>query len=153
MNTKKYIIAFLILLAVIIGAIFFIFKKQPTTVENLSVKNSTTTKNKIFQKNIETQIPASFSEINNRVDNFKNLIGQKINQDKKNIDVQIGIEDDNYASGIFTVINEAPSDATNLFLAIKNNDKWQIVWTGQNNFSCEIIQQYNIPEKIASDCK
>ncbi len=156
MNTKKYIISFLVLVAVIIGATFFILKNKPAAVENSSEKNSQQQKNKP-SRIVESPNPTSFNEFTVRSNNFKSLIAQKISQDVKNISVAIGIENDNYASGIFTVTTINPSASstpnTNLFLAVKDKEQWQVVWTGQNNFPCAITSQYNIPKKIAPECQ
>ncbi|MEI7452296.1 MAG: hypothetical protein WCK37_03795 [Candidatus Falkowbacteria bacterium] len=158
MNKKKYIIAFIILVAVIIGAIFFITKNSKPAVDNSSNKNKNnnlTTPTPL----VEGRVPETWNDINIRTEEIKNLIAQKINQSPKNVTATISYEDGTFADGVFIVTaasvntTTTPNNTTNIFLAMKNNGKWDVLWTGENNFPCSIVNQYKMPERISRDCK
>jgi hypothetical protein len=151
MNNKKYLIVFIILVAVVVGAIFFIQKNSKPTVENSTVKNSADAI--IPQKMVEAPAPSSWNDIKVRTKDIKDLIAQKINQDSKNVNATIAYEDETFADGVFTVSSDSVSTSTNLFLAMNNNNVWQILWTGTDNFPCSIVNQYKMPARITKDCK
>jgi len=151
MNNKKYLIVFIILVAVVVGAIFFIQKNSKPAVENSTIKNSS---NSIVpQKMIEAPAPSNWDDIKVRTNTIKDLIAQKINQDSKNVNANIAYEDETFADGVFTISSDSVSTSTNLFLAMSNNNTWQILWTGTDNFPCSIVNQYKMPTRIAKDCK
>jgi hypothetical protein len=46
----------------------------------------------------------------------------------------------------------AAEEPDGLVLAAKRNNDWVIVFDGEGGYSCEIVEPYNFPEDMISDC-
>ena len=44
------------------------------------------------------------------------------------------------------------SENSGIFLAAKVDNKWEIIHDGQGSYSCSLVEQYNFPSGMVSDC-
>jgi hypothetical protein len=161
MNKNKKLIIISIGVIVLAGAIFFITKSiwTPTAKNNSLDANN---------KPANTATPAvAQNDFEKRTDLLKTLLAKKYNKTEDKISAAIAIEDYDFAKGIVTVfgdkmqtekigdqtISSPEIETTGVFLAVKTNGNWEIVWDGRGEYPCSLTEQYKFPPQIGGDCK
>ena len=82
---------------------------------------------------------------------LKKLFAVKNNVSQDDIVVLVLEETTKHATGIVEYGN--PTNEIDTFLAANIDSKWQIVYEGDNDFTCEQVAGYQIPDHMISDCQ
>jgi len=135
MNNQKKIIIIVVSIVIIVGAIFLLLNLINKKNHQGQNQNQTTGAKPTFQERTAT---------------IKDLLAQKLGQPVDNIAVSIARETENYSKGIVNILDR---NTDGIYLAVKTNGNWQIVWDGQGQYTCADISSYNFPAEMVNDCQ
>jgi len=142
MNNKKRIIIIAVSIVVIIGAIFLWLILRNSQNRGTGNQSQTAGQKSTFQERTET---------------IKDLLAQKLSQPVDNITVNISRETESYSKGIVNIIDQSANPAKvvmdGIYLAIKINGTWKIIWDGNGQYTCAGISSYNFPAEMVNDCQ
>lgn len=82
---------------------------------------------------------------------IKQLFAKKYNKPLSEITVTISQQDENHARGSVLYGQPGAGEGGN-YLAAKVNGNWQLVYDGNGQISCTLVESYNFPAAMISDC-
>lgn len=137
-KNKKFLLLFLAIVIVLIVVIVFIdFQRKE---EKTLIFNDFTEEGLMFE--------TSFEE---REVIIKNLLSKKY-QDNKEIEVFIAREEESHINGLFFINNYNNQEVfRGKFFAIVDKNI-EIVWSGDGQIDCSILNSYSFPQEMAPDC-
>ena len=86
----------------------------------------------------------------NKSEAIMELFTKKYDRSSEDFVITIHKETDDHIRGS-AKFNEEP-DKTYLFLAAKQDGKWQLVFEGDEAVPCDVVDGFNFPEDMISDC-
>lgn len=84
-------------------------------------------------------------------DIIKRLFADKYQKPLTEISIKISRETENHVRGGVTIGEPGPGAGGN-FLAAKVNGAWQIIFDGNGQISCKLVNSYGFPAEMISDC-
>ena len=114
-----------------------------TQINKLAESNTT------LRKEIEElwEFNNNINENMNLVFMFENIFANNYEKDIDDINVNIEKNFNNYVRGTAVIDSEVF-----IFLAVKYDEDWEIVFEDKESIKCEIIKDYNFPENMINDC-
>ena len=114
-----------------------------TQINKLAESNTT------LKKEIEElwEFNNNINENMNLVFIFENIFAANYEKDIDGINVDIEKNFNNYVRGTATM-----DDEVFIFLAVKDDEDWEVVFEDKESIKCEIIKDYNFPENMINDC-
>ncbi len=82
---------------------------------------------------------------------IKPLFAQKYNKELSEISVRINQQDESHVRGSVLFGQTGLGEGGN-FLAAKVDGGWQLVFDGNGQISCALVEPYNFPAAMISDC-
>lgn len=79
------------------------------------------------------------------------LFAEKYNKDISEINIVIKQEVEDYIEGNVSFL-PGESENSGIFLATKIDNKWNIIHDGQGAYACLLVDSYNFPPEMVSDC-
>ena len=136
MKNLRFVILFLLVIALIIVAIFLI--KNYTNHQKINSNNSS--------------VSLRSEPYKDRLQTLRNLLAKSWGVDISKIDIRIIREDQEHIRGFVIIINNN-NPTTKIFLAAKVAGNWQIVFDGQGaNCTCSLGAKYGFPPTMTTDC-
>ena len=99
---------------------------------------------------IETRLPEK-KIVASKEEAIKNLLADKYGKEVSEVIINISQQTENHVRGT-VVFQPGGPENSGMFLAAKVNDEWGLVHDGQGAYACSMVEQYNFPLEMISDC-
>ncbi|RJQ34017.1 hypothetical protein C4566_02720 [Candidatus Parcubacteria bacterium] len=93
------------------------------------------------------------NEIEQRADKYQaimDLFVQKYNKSPEDVEITFTSESDNHLRGGVKFGGE--NGAGGIFLAVRQDTVWQLIFDGNGSFSCALLDQYGFPREMKEGC-
>jgi len=82
---------------------------------------------------------------------IQKLLAEKYDKKLAEVNVTLSQVTDNHVRGSVVFATDGVGEG-GIVLAAKVNDDWQLVFDGNGSISCELVNQYNFPQDMITDC-
>lgn len=102
-------------------------------------------------KCVNNKCEGVFDEAASKEEAIKKLFAEKYSKEMTEITIDISRETENYISGGVEFQPGGPENS-GMFLAVKVNGSWKLVYDGQGIIPCSDIESYNFPVDMVVEC-
>jgi hypothetical protein len=150
---KKLLIAILLTLIILGGAILFVLlqpKYLNKTIETITPTIMLTTTPKIQETTVPTISPTKIDTTSKDKEDITKALATKHNKSVEETIVSVSKNTGTHASGSIRFSGEESGAAW--FAAKDSNGQWVIVYDGQGVIPCNDIEPYNFPKDMIPEC-